>query len=271
MTMLEVTNLTVRYRGAERLAVDQVSFTLGPGEVLGIVGESGSGKTTLAMALLGLLPPGAQVAGSVRFDGQDLLRSSEKQLRKLRGSQISAIMQNASTALNPSFTIGSQLIALLRRHRRLSRQQARAEAVSWLGKVGIPAPESKLSFYPHQLSGGMNQRVVIAMALALQPRMVLADEPTSALDVTVQAAVLSLLRTLIDDSASAMALITHDLGVVAQMCTQVVVMNGGVVVESGPVSELFVAARHEYTRRLLASLPGRRPRPSSLHPAGGST
>jgi ABC-type dipeptide/oligopeptide/nickel transport system ATPase component len=270
MTMLEVSDLTVRYRGAERLAVDQVSFTLGPGEVLGIVGESGSGKTTLAMALLGLLPPGAQVAGSVRFEGQDLLRSSEKQLRALRGSQISAIMQNASTALNPSFTIGSQLIALLRQHRRLSRQQARAEAVSWLAKVGIPAPGSRLSSYPHQLSGGMNQRVVIAMALALQPRMVLADEPTSALDVTVQAAVLGLLRALIDDSASAMALITHDLGVVAQMCTQVIVMNGGVVVESGPVGELFAAAQHEYTRRLLASLPGRRPRPSDRHPAGGS-
>lgn len=270
MTMLEVTDLTVRYRGAERLAVDQVSFTLGRGEVLGIVGESGSGKTTLAMALLGLLPPGAQVSGSVRFDGHDLLRSPEKQLRALRGSQISTIMQNASTALNPSFTIGSQLIALLRRHRRLSRQQARAEAVSWLGKVGIPAPESRLSSYPHQLSGGMNQRVVIAMALALQPRMVLADEPTSALDVTVQAAVLGLLRALIDDSASAMALITHDLGVVAQMCTQVIVMNGGVVVESGPIRELFAAAQHEYTRRLLASLPGRRPRPSDLHSAEGS-
>jgi ABC-type glutathione transport system ATPase component len=258
MTMLEVDGLTVRYRGAGRLAVDNVSFTLDRGEVLGIVGESGSGKTTLAMALLGLLPAGADVSGSVVFEGRDLLRSPEKQLRALRGRQISAIMQNASTALNPSFTIGSQLIALLRQHRQLSRAQARAEAVSWLGRVGIPAPESRMRAYPHQLSGGMNQRVVIAMALALQPRLVLADEPTSALDVTVQAAVLGLLRALIGDAASAMALITHDLGVVAQLCTRVIVMNGGVVVESAPAGALFAAPEHPYTRRLLASLPARR-------------
>jgi peptide/nickel transport system ATP-binding protein len=258
MTMLEVDGLTVRYRGAGRLAVDNVSFTLDRGEVLGIVGESGSGKTTLAMALLGLLPAGADVSGSVVFEGRDLLRSPEKQLRALRGGQISTIMQNASTALNPSFTIGSQLIALLRQHRQLSRAQARAEAVSWLRRVGIPAPESRLRAYPHQLSGGMNQRVVIAMALALQPRLVLADEPTSALDVTVQAAVLGLLRALIGDAASAMALITHDLGVVAQLCTRVIVMNGGVVVEAAPAGALFAAPEHPYTRRLLASLPARR-------------
>jgi ABC-type glutathione transport system ATPase component len=269
MTMLEVSGLTVRYRGSDRHAVDGISFSLDRSEVLGIVGESGSGKTTLGLALLGLLPAGADVAGTVLFEGQDLVGSSEKQLRALRGTKLSTIVQNASTALNPSFTIGSQFVALLRRHRGLSRDQARAEAVTWLTKVGIPSPASRLSAYAHQLSGGMNQRVVIAMALALQPTMVVADEPTSALDVTVQAAVLRLLRALIDDSASAMVLITHDLGVVAQLCDRVIVMHDGVVVEHGSVAEVLAAPTHDYTRRLLASLPARRRRTAELDPAGG--
>jgi peptide/nickel transport system ATP-binding protein len=235
--------------------------------VLGVVGESGSGKTTLGTALLGLLPEGAKATGSVRFDGVELLGAGEKRLRPLRGTQLSTIMQNAATALNPCFTIGAQMTALLRRHRGLSRAAARAEAIDWLRKVGIPAPDTRLRAYPHQLSGGMNQRVVIAMALASRPKLVIADEPTSALDVTVQAAVLRLLRELIDESASAMVLITHDLGVVAQLCDKVLVMNAGEVVERGPVAKLMTNPTDAYTRRLLASLPARRA--AALDTAGG--
>jgi ABC-type glutathione transport system ATPase component len=270
--LLEVTDLNVRYGGAKQLAVRGLRFTLAPGEVLGVVGESGSGKTTLGMALLGLLPEGAKATGSVTFDGVELIGTNEKRLRPLRGTRLSTIMQNAATALNPCFTIGSQMTALLRRHRKLAKAAARAEAIAWLRKVGIPAPETRLLAYPHQLSGGMNQRVVIAMALALKPELVIADEPTSALDVTVQAAVLRLLRELIDESASAMVLISHDLGVVAQLCSKVIVMNGGDVVESGPVAELMTKPKDAYTRRLLASLPARRGvalDPAALDTVGG--
>jgi ABC-type glutathione transport system ATPase component len=256
--LLEVTDLNVRYGGSAHLAVRDMGFTLASGEVLGVVGESGSGKTTLGMALLGLLPEGATATGSVTFDGTELLGAAQKRLRPLRGTQLSTIMQNAATALNPCFTIGSQMTALLRRHRGLTRSAARTETVEWLRKVGIPGPESQLRAYPHQLSGGMNQRVAIAMALALAPKLVIADEPTSALDVTVQAAVLRLLRALIDESNNAMVLITHDLGVVAQLCSKVIVMNGGAVVESGPVARLMTNPQNGYTRRLLASLPARR-------------
>lgn len=256
--LLEVRDLTVRYGGSDSLAVRALECTLDAGEVLGVVGESGSGKTTLGLALLGLLPEGATATGSVTFNGTELLNAPEKRIRPLRGTQLSTIMQNASTALNPSFTIGSQITHLLRRHRKLSRQAARTEAIEWLRKVGIPTPETRLRMYPHQLSGGMNQRVVIAMALALDPKLVIADEPTSALDVTVQAAVLRLLRRLIDESHSAMVLITHDLGVVAQLCSKVIVMHNGAVVERGPVAQVMTAPTDPYTKRLLASLPGKR-------------
>lgn len=268
-SMLEVKNLSVRYGSSAHQALNGVSFTLAQGGVLGIVGESGSGKTTLGLALLGLLPEGAEVTGSVSFEGRELLGLSETRLRAMRGTQLSTIMQNASTALNPCFTIGSQLTDLLRRHRKMSRSGARAEAIRWLEKVGIPEPTARLRSYPHELSGGMNQRVVIAMALSLSPKLVVADEPTSALDVTVQAAVLRLLRTLIDDSRSAMALITHDLGVVAQLCSHVIVMHDGIIVEHGSVDQLFAKPSHPYTRQLLASLPARRAQLTSVDPAGG--
>jgi ABC-type dipeptide/oligopeptide/nickel transport system ATPase component len=257
-SLLQVKDLTVRYGGSRYLAADSVSFSVGSGEVIGVVGESGSGKTTVGMALLGLLPASATVTGSVLFEGRDLLGMREDQLRRLRGSQISTIMQNASTALDPYFTIGSQFVELLRRHRQLSRAQARDEAIRWLQKVGIRSSRQHLRSYPHEFSGGMNQRVVIAMTLALNPKLVVADEPTSALDVTVQASVLGLLRTLRDESASGMVLITHDLGVVAQLCSQVIVMKSGSVVEAAAVDRLFADPRHEYTRQLLDSLPGRR-------------
>jgi ABC-type dipeptide/oligopeptide/nickel transport system ATPase component len=255
--LLEVKDLTVRYGGSDFLAADSVSFQVSAGQVLGIVGESGSGKTTVGLALLGLLPATATVTGSVLFEGTDLIGLKEDQLRGLRGHQMSTIMQNATTALDPYFTIGSQFAEILRRHRKLSRAEAREETMRWLKAVGIQATDRELRSYPHEFSGGMNQRVVIAMNLALSPRLIVADEPTSALDVTVQAEILGLLRELRDESRAGMVLITHDLGVVARLCSQVIVMKSGEVVETNSVTGLFADPQHEYTRRLLGSLPGR--------------
>jgi ABC-type dipeptide/oligopeptide/nickel transport system ATPase component len=256
-TLLEVKDLTVRYGSSDYMAANSVSFQVSPGEVLGIVGESGSGKTTVGLAVLGLLPAGAKVSGSVLFDGNDLIGLTEDRLHPLRGRQMSTIMQNATTALDPYFTIGSQFAEVLRRHKKLSREEARAETVRWLRAVGIQATRQELRSYPHEFSGGMNQRVVIAMNLALSPRLIVADEPTSALDVTVQAEILGLLRELRDESKAGMVLITHDLGVVARLCSQVIVMNSGEVVEANSATGIFANPRHEYTRRLLGSLPGR--------------
>lgn len=262
-TLLSVEELAVTYPGSHRPSIADVSLELATGEVVGVVGESGSGKTTLGLALLGLLPPGASVDGSALFDDVQLVGASERTLRPLRGTSLSTIVQNPATALNPSFSIGSQMIALLRHHRGLSKAAARGIAVEWLGKVGIADPEKRMSAYSHQLSGGMNQRVVIAMALALSPRLVIADEPTSALDVTVQAGILELIKALIADSSTSMLLITHDLGVVAQMCSRVIVMKDGGVVEAGEVDQIFHAPRTDYTRHLLASQPSHRGRSSS--------
>ena len=256
-TLLEVKDLTVRYGSSDFLAADSVSFQVSPGEVLGIVGESGSGKTTVGLAVLGLLPASARVSGSVLFEGNDLIGLKEDRLHPLRGRQMSTIMQNATTALDPYFTIGSQFAEVLRRHRKLSREEARAETVRWLRAVGIQATHGELRSYPHEFSGGMNQRVVIAMNLALSPRLIVADEPTSALDVTVQAEILGLLRELRDESRAGMVLITHDLCVVSRLCSQVIVMNSGEVVEANSVTGIFADPQHEYTRRLLGSLPGR--------------
>lgn len=256
--VLEVEDLTVRYGRAADPAVRDVSLQLGPGEILGVVGESGSGKTTLGLAALGLLPPSARAEGSVTFEGRKLLELPPSQLRRLRGDAIATIMQNPSTALNPCYTIGNQLGEVFRIHRQASRKQAERQAVEWLSRVGIADPEARLRAYPHELSGGINQRIVIAMALALNPALVVADEPTSALDVTVQAGILRLLRTLIEESTSALLLITHDLGVVAQLSSRVIVMRQGGIVEQGEVGQIFAAPRHEYTRHLLASLPTRR-------------
>jgi ABC-type dipeptide/oligopeptide/nickel transport system ATPase component len=266
--LLTVEELSVRYAGTRRPSIADVSISLDEGEVLGVVGESGSGKTTLGLALLSLLPTGAEAKGSILFDGQQIVGAPEKAIRPLRGTRLSTIVQNPATALNPSFSIGSQMTALLRRHRGLSKGEATALAVDWLGRVGIAEPETRMHSFPHQLSGGMNQRVVIAMALALSPRLVIADEPTSALDVTVQAAILRLLKELIADSGSSMVLITHDLGVVAQMCSSVVVMKDGAVVESGSVAQIFEAPASEYTRHLLDSQPSRAARDDSHETRG---
>jgi len=251
--LLEVEQLTTRY--GETPVVRDVSLRLDPGDVLGLVGESGSGKTTLGLSVLGLLPEEARVEGSILFEGRDLLRMPARDKRSLRGARISAVFQDPMSALDPSYTVGDQLVEVFRSHLDVSKAEARARAVEWLREVEIAAPEARMRAYPHELSGGMNQRVAIAIALALNPALLIADELTSALDVTVQAQILRLLRTLIGEHAGAVLLITHDLGVVAQLCNQVAVMYAGEIVEAAPVRRLFADPRHEYTRHLLASLP----------------
>jgi ABC-type dipeptide/oligopeptide/nickel transport system ATPase component len=251
--LLEVRDLTVRY--GETTAVRDASLTLERGDVLGLVGESGSGKTTLGTTVLGLLPDSAEVTGDVRFEGRDLRALPAKEHRRLRGAQIAAIFQNPATALDPAYTIGDQIAEVFRAHRSISRREARAEAVRLLTDVGIPAPEARLKAYPHELSGGMNQRVATAIGIALDPTLLIADEPTSALDVTVQAQILRLLRRMIAEHAGAVIIISHDLGVVAQLSTRVAVMYAGEIVEQAPVRELFAAPQHDYTRHLLRSLP----------------
>jgi ABC-type dipeptide/oligopeptide/nickel transport system ATPase component len=250
--LLELRDVTVRY--GEKAAVRSVSLTLDRGDVLGIVGESGSGKTTLGTAVLGLLPDSAEASGDVRFEGRDLGELSAREMRGLRGTEIAAVFQNPATALDPAYTIADQVVEVFRAHRRIGRRAARAEALRLLHTVGIPAPEERMKAYPHELSGGMNQRVAIAIAIALDPTLLIADEPTSALDVTVQAQILQLLRGLIAEHAGAVILISHDLGVVAQLSTRVAVMYDGEIVEQAPVRELFAQPRHDYTRDLLRSL-----------------
>ncbi len=239
-------------------AVDGVSFEVREGETLGIVGESGCGKTVTSLALLGLLPePPARLmdGSSVRFRGQELVGADEKQLRALRGNEISMVFQEPTSSLNPVFSVGDQIAETLRLHRGMDRRAARAEAVRLLGEVGIPEPARRVDEYPHQLSGGMRQRVMIAMAISCSPKLLIADEPTTALDVTIQAQILELLAELRRTLGMAVLLITHDLGVVAEVCDRVVVMYAGQVVETGTVEDIFVRPAHPYTRGLLGSLP----------------
>ncbi len=238
-------------------AVDGVSFDLHPGEVLGIVGESGCGKSMTALSILGLVPrpPGRIVAGKVAFEGRDLLRLPERELQRVRGAAISMIFQEPMTSLNPVFTVGEQILETLRQHERIGRRAARDRAVELLAKVGIPSPAERLEAYPHELSGGMRQRVMIAIALACNPKVLLADEPTTALDVTIQAQILDLLERLQAELGMAVVIITHDLGVVAEFAHRVLVMYAGRVVEEGPVEAIFERPAHPYTRGLLASLP----------------
>ncbi|MSR19833.1 MAG: ABC transporter ATP-binding protein [Gemmatimonadetes bacterium] len=239
-------------------AVDGVSFEVREGETLGIVGESGCGKTVTSLALLGLLPePPARLmdGSSVRFRGQELVGADEKQLRALRGNEISMVFQEPMSSLNPVFSVGDQITETLRLHRGMDRRAARAEAVRLLGEVGIPEPARRVDEYPHQLSGGMRQRVMIAMAISCSPKLLIADEPTTALDVTIQAQILELLAELRRTLGMAVLLITHDLGVVAEVCDRVVVMYAGQVVETGTVEDIFVRPAHPYTRGLLGSLP----------------
>ena len=273
--LLSVQNLRTHFftRTGVVKAVDGVSFDLRPGETLGIVGESGSGKSVTALSIMRLIPtpPGRIVSGKLLFDNHDLLAMRKSQLRDLRGNQVSMIFQDPMTSLNPVFTIGYQLEETLRAHTRLRRKELRAKAIELLERVGIPSAEKRLRDYPHNFSGGMRQRVVIAIALACNPKLVIADEPTTALDVTIQAQILDLLRTLSKDFGTAVLLITHDLGVVASMCDRIVVMYGGRVLETGTVDEIFFSSQQPYTQGLLRSIPRMDlPRGELLQPIPGS-
>jgi peptide/nickel transport system ATP-binding protein len=257
--LLEVRDLSVRFETDDGVtqAVDRFSFTLGRSEVLGIVGESGCGKSVTMLSLLQLLPETAVVTGEASFDGLDLLSAPPPVLRKVRGRAISFVFQEPMTSLNPSFTIGRQVGEVLRRHLGLSREQARRRAIELLDLVRIPAPERRLDEYPHQLSGGMRQRVMIAMALACDPKILIADEPTTALDVTIQAGILDLMRDIRDRLGTAIVLITHNLGVVADIADRVVVMYAGRKAEEAPVHELYAHPQHPYTIGLLGAIPRR--------------
>jgi peptide/nickel transport system ATP-binding protein len=256
--LLEVKDLKTHFFNEDGItrALDGVSFAIGPGETLGIVGESGCGKSVAALSVLRLLPDrlGRTVAGSVRFDGIDLLALSEAEMRDIRGNRIAMIFQEPMTSLNPVLTIGHQIAESLRIHKRASREEARERAREMLELVRIPDARSRLDDYPHQFSGGMRQRVMIAMALACSPKLLIADEPTTALDVTIQAQVLGLILELKERTGAAVILITHDLGVVAETCQRVVVMYAGRKVEEASVLELFDRPAHPYTRGLLASI-----------------
>ena len=257
--LIEIERLRVLFHGDDGRvthAVDSVDLSVAHGATLGLVGESGCGKSVTSLAIMGLLSKqSAEVSGAIRFDGFDLLETSDQTMRDLRGNRVAMIFQEPMTALNPSFTIGDQIIETILRHRGGSRQQARARAVALLRRVHIPSPEKRIDDYPHKLSGGMRQRVMIAMALACDPRLLIADEPTTALDVTLQAQILDLMRELKAESRAAIILITHDLGVVAEVCDEVAVMYAGEIVERADVAELFAAPQHPYTVGLLGSIP----------------
>ena len=258
--LLEVSGLSTQYVGARGTrvtrAVDDVSFTLETGKTLGIVGESGSGKTTLALTLMRLLPPGARIAsGSMRFEGEELLDKSDAEMRAIRGKRMAMILQDPMASLNPLFTVGDQIAETLRAHEGMPRRGAWTRARELLASVNIAAPERRVSEYPHELSGGMRQRVVGAIAIACGPRLLIADEPTTSLDVTIQAQYLKLLRDIQREHGLAMIFITHNLGIVARMCDHVAVMYAGRLVEVGPVRTIFDAPAHPYTRALIESIP----------------
>lgn len=248
-------DVTFATDGGDVHAVRGVSLDVRPGEVLAIVGESGSGKTVTARSILGLLPETALTQGAVVLDGTDVIGLDREAMRRVRGTKAAMIFQEPSTALNPVFTVGWQLAEGLRAHGKYSKKQARARAIEMLGRVGIPDPERRVDDYPHQFSGGQKQRIVIATALALDPTVIIADEPTTALDVTVQAEILDLLRRLRDEDGTAIVLITHNMGVVADLADRVAVMLNGEVVETAPALELFAAPQNDYTKRLLAAVP----------------
>ena len=271
--VLAVEHLRVTFRTDDGPvpAVEDISFVVHRGQTLGIVGESGSGKTVSAIAALGLHDPrtATVAADGLRLHGRDLLKMPPAELRKLRGDRMSVIFQDPMTALNPYLRIGEQLTEVLRLHRKLPAAQAEAEAAIRLGQVGIPSPEERLRSYPHELSGGMRQRVVIAMALLCQPDLVFADEPTTALDVTIQAQVLQLIRDQQARTGMAVVLVSHDMGVMAHMADDVLVMYGGLVMEAAPVERLFAAPHHPYTVGLLGSLPSTRRRGQRLFAIAG--
>ena len=273
--LLSVRDLSVTFglRGQRTVsAVDEVSFDIRPGQHVGLVGESGSGKSVTSLAIMGLLPKrGVQVAGAVEYAGQNLLATRPQDLARLRGSDIAMVFQDPMSSLNPVVTIGVQLVEVIRRHEKVDKGEARDRAEALLKRVGIPDPGRRLGEHPHQLSGGMRQRVLIAIALACGPRLLIADEPTTALDVTIQAQVLEVLKDLVSETDAALLMITHDLGVVAGLCDEVNVMYSGRIVESTTRGRLFAAPRHPYTGGLLESVPRLdKPRGTPLRPIPGS-
>ncbi len=256
--LLRVRNLRTTFHSHKQLvkAVRGFNIEVAPGEIVAVVGESGSGKSVAMKSIMGLLPPNADIEADVlEYDGRDLLAMKPAARRAMCGGEIAMIFQDPMTALDPLHTVGYHLYEVLRRHRGLKGAAAREEALRVLGQVGIPSPEQRLSQYPHEFSGGMRQRVLIAMALCCQPRLIIADEPTTALDVTIQAQILDLLKRLSEETGMSVVLITHDLGVVASLCSRVSVMYGGRVMERGDVDAIFYRPRHPYTRALLGAVP----------------
>ncbi|MEO5772199.1 MAG: ABC transporter ATP-binding protein [Burkholderiaceae bacterium] len=256
--LLEVRNLRVEFpsRRGSLVALDDISFSISPGEVLGVVGESGAGKSLTGAAIIGLLePPGRIASGEIRLAGERIDNLPYERMRAIRGRRIGAIFQDPLTSLNPLYTIGRQLIETIRTHLPLNEDQARARAIKLLQETGIPAAEQRIDQYPHQFSGGMRQRVVIALALAAEPELIVADEPTTALDVSIQAQIISLIRRLCKDHGTAVMLVTHDMGVIAETCDRVAVMYAGRIVEVGPVADVIHRPSHPYTVGLMGSIP----------------
>jgi peptide/nickel transport system ATP-binding protein len=257
--LLELRDLRTHFSGedGEFPAVDGVSFAVEAGQTLAIVGESGCGKSVTALSIMGLVPdpPGRIRGGSIRFAGRELIGAPARDMQDLRGDAMAMIFQEPMSSLNPAFAIGEQIVEGLRRHRRIGRAEAKERALAMLRKVRLPAPEQRFDEHPHKLSGGMRQRAMIAMALACEPRLLIADEPTTALDVTIQAQILDLIRTLQHETGTAVILITHDLGVVAEVADDVIVMYAGRIVEQAPVEALFASPQHPYTVGLLGSIP----------------
>ena len=272
--LLEVRNLRIEFptRRGTLLAVDDISFSIAPGEVLGVVGESGAGKSLTGAAVIGLLePPGRIAHGEVKLAGLRIDNLPPDEMRKVRGREIGAIFQDPLTSLNPLYTVGRQLTETITTHLHMSQQQARSRAVELLAATGIPAPERRVDHYPHQFSGGMRQRVVIALALCAEPRLVIADEPTTALDVTIQAQILFEMQKLVRDTGTALVWITHDLSVIAGLAGRVCVMYAGRIVEEGPVDAVLDRPLHPYTAGLLGSVPSRNRRGSRLAQIPGMT
>ncbi|MEH7501383.1 ABC transporter ATP-binding protein [Neobacillus drentensis] len=272
--ILRIKDLKVSFQSGKKLvpAVDGISFELKDGEILGIVGESGSGKSVTSLATMGLIPspPGKIENGEIIFEGKDLKNLSEKEWRKIRGNQISMIFQEPMTSLNPLFTIGNQLMEAIRLHTDLSKREANVRSIELLKLVGIPRAEGILKEHPYQLSGGMRQRVMIAMAMACNPRVLIADEPTTALDVTIQAQILALMKDLNKKTNTTIILITHDLGVVAEICERVIVMYSGQIVEQGDVRTILKNPQHPYTKGLLKSVPDLRGKKERLYSIPGT-
>ncbi len=273
MRLLEVNNLVVEFtnRHGTLRALDHISFDIAPGEILGVVGESGAGKSLTGAAIIGLLePPGKVAAGEIRLQGQRIDHLPPHEMRKIRGRRIGAIFQDPLTSLNPLYTVGRQLTETILTHLELSPAQARERAIQLLKDTGIPAAEQRIDHYPHQFSGGMRQRVVIALALAAEPQLIVADEPTTALDVSIQAQIISLLKRICKERGAAVMLITHDMGVIAETCDRVAVLYAGRIAEIGPVHEVIHRPAHPYTQGLMACIPDMSADRDALHQIDGA-